>query len=109
MTEGLAKSEDLGAKTELRRYMIGAAVTLVLTLAAFGTVWLDLLGRGPTLIVLSLLALAQITAHFHYFLHIDLWKSHRDDLLLILFASLIILLMVGGTIWILFDQWSRMM
>ncbi|WP_370526767.1 cytochrome o ubiquinol/quinol oxidase subunit IV, partial [Salipiger sp. PrR007] len=53
--------------------------------------------------------LAQIAAHFRFFLHIDLWRSHRDDLMLILFTALIILLMVGGTKWILFDQWSRMM
>lgn len=40
--------------------------------------------------------LAQIAAHFRFFLHIDLWKLHRDDLMLIFFTALIILLMVGG-------------
>lgn len=65
--------------------------------------------RAATLITVSVLALAQIAAHFRFFLHIDLWRSHRDDLMLILFTALIILLMVGGTKWILFDQWSRMM
>lgn len=104
----LAESEDLGRDVERRRYFWGGAVTVVLTLAAFTLVWLKVLDRPETLIAISALALAQIAAHFYFFMHIDLWKSHRDDLLLILFTGLIVLLMVGGTIWILFDQWSRM-
>lgn len=108
-TDDIAESEDLGRREELRRYLLGAASTLVLTLTAFAVVALDLSGRGTTLFTVVVLALAQIAAHFRFFLHIDLWKSHRDDLMLILFTVLIILLMVGGTTWILFDQWSRMM
>ncbi|MBR9840535.1 MAG: cytochrome-c oxidase [Rhodobacteraceae bacterium] len=107
--DDLAKSENLGRREELRRYLFGAASTFVLTLVAFAMVAFGFFGRGTTLIAVSTLALAQIAAHFHFFLHIDLWKSHRDDLMLILFTGLIILLMVVGTMWILFDQWSRMM
>ena len=95
-------------RVERRRYLTGAAVTLALTLAAFALVWLAPFGRVTTLCLLSGGALVQIAAHFRYFLHIDLQKSHRDDLMLILFTALIILLMVGGTLWILYDQWSRM-
>ena len=105
----LAESENLGRKEELHRYFLGAASTLLLTLAAFALVAFGTFDRGTTLIAVSALAVAQIAAHFRFFLHIDLWKSHRDDLMLILFTALIILLMVGGTTWILFDQWSRMM
>lgn len=108
MTDDIAKSENLGRKTELRRYWIGGAITAILTLLAFAIVGFDLFDRGPTLIAISVLAAMQIAAHFHYFLHIDLLKSHRDDLMLILFTGLIVLLMVGGTMWILFDQWTRM-
>jgi cytochrome o ubiquinol oxidase operon protein cyoD len=54
------------------------------------------------------LAVAQIVVHFRYFLHIG-WHSHRDDLQLVLFTGLILFLMVGGTIWILFNLHERMM
>lgn len=109
MTENdIADSEDIGRGEETRRYLKGAAITLLLTLAAFAVVGSELLDRGAALVVVAGLAVTQIIAHFHFFLHIDLWKSHRDDLLLILFTALILLLMVGGTIWILFDQWARM-
>ena len=50
--------------------------------------------------------------HFRFFLHIDLRKSARHDLQLILFSTLIIALMVSGTLFILFILFnlrSRMM
>ena len=65
--------------------------------------------RLTLLWIIAVTAALQIVAHFVFFLHIDLSKSKRDDLQLILFSSLIVLLMVGGTIWIISNQYSRMM
>lgn len=109
MTRTPPKSEDIGRRTETRRYVIGAALTVALTLAAFGIVAADLLARSGTILAVAALAAVQIVVHFRYFLHIDLKRSHRDDLLLILFTGLIITLMVAGSLWILYDQWARMM
>jgi cytochrome o ubiquinol oxidase operon protein cyoD len=64
---------------------------------------------GTTLAIVFALGLLQIIGHFRFFLHIDLRKSARDDLQLILFSSLITLLMVGGTLVILFNLRHRMM
>ena len=47
--------------------------------------------------------------HFRCFLHVDLKCSARADLMLILFSSLIIALMVGGTLVILLNLRTRMM
>lgn len=94
---------------ERRSYVIGLILALVLTTGAFAVVWLDLLGGGAALAALGGLALIQAVVHLRYFLHIDLQRSHRDDLLLILFTVLILLIMVSGTIWILYDQHIRMM
>ena len=51
----------------------------------------------------------QVIAHFRFFLHIDLSRSSRDDLQLILFSTMIVILMVGGTIWITINQHQMMM
>ena len=96
-------------RRERRSYVIGLVLALVLTTGAFAVVWLDLLSGGAALAALGLLALIQAVVHLRYFLHIDLERSHRDDLLLILFTVLILLIMVSGTIWILYDQHIRMM
>ena len=64
--------------------------------------------RHTLLLIIAGAAIVQIVAHFRFFLHIDLSKSKRDDLQLILFSSLIVLLMVSGTLWITLNQYQRM-
>ncbi len=58
---------------------------------------------------IGLCALVQVVVHFRFFLHIGWERSTRDDLQLILFTTLIILLMAGGTIWIMGNLHARMM
>jgi cytochrome o ubiquinol oxidase operon protein cyoD len=105
----LARSEHAQEAAEQRSYCIGVCFALILTLAAFAVVWLRLLTGTQAVAALGALALVQIVVHLRYFMHIDLEKSHRDDLLLILFTVLIVLIIVAGTIWILWNQHMRMM
>ena len=93
---------------DFRSYCIGGLLALVLTGLAFGLVIFEILPYLERLLALAVLAVAQIIVHFRYFLHIG-WHSHRDDLQLVLFTGLILFLMVGGTIWILFNLHERMM
>ena len=55
------------------------------------------------------LALVQLVVQFRCFPHISLARSARADLLLVLFAALIVTLMVSGTLVILFNLRERMM
>ncbi len=100
---------SLEYRREFRSYMVGGFLSVVLTGAAFAIIGLDLLSGLSAMITLAALAVVQIVVHFRFFMHIDLQKSHRDDLQLILFTGLILAIMVAGTIWILFSQWNRMM
>ncbi len=101
--------EDDARRRELRAYAIGFAMAAALTGVAFAIVAGRMMGTGATLLSLGGLALVQVAVHFRYFLHIDLEKSHRDDLQLVLFTALIVAVMVGGSLWILWDQHARMM
>ncbi len=93
-------------------YFVGYGLALALTGAAFAAArWPDLgglSGRGLFGAVLGL-GLVQTLVHFRFFLHISLKRSSRHDLLLILFSSLIMTLMVSGTLVILFNLRQRMM
>lgn len=62
-----------------------------------------------TLAIVFGLALVQMVVHFRFFLHVSLRKSAREDLQLILFSTLIVILMVSGTLVILFNLRERMM
>ncbi len=96
-------------RRELRSYLIGALLAAILCAVAFASVAFSGLTRPLLLWIIASTAIVQITVHFRFFLHIDLARSKRDDLQLILFSTLIVLLMVGGTIWILWNLHTRMM
>jgi cytochrome o ubiquinol oxidase operon protein cyoD len=95
----------------LRTYLTGFVLALILTVLPFGLV---MFGRGdfPDGFVVGALALAaaaQILVHLRYFLHLDRSPDQRWNLLAIAFTVLIIAIMLGGTLWIMFDLHARMM
>ena len=96
-------------RRELGSYRLGYALALVLTGAAFALIRWRWFGARATLALVLLLGLVQVVVHFRYFLHITLARSSRDDLRMILFAVVIILLMVGGSLVILMNLRQRMM
>jgi cytochrome o ubiquinol oxidase operon protein cyoD len=97
-----------GFRRELASYAIGLLLALALTAIAFAVVaWR--LAPDHALAIVFALGLVQILVHFRCFLHIDFQRSAREDLQLILFSSLIIALMVGGTLVVLLNLRHRMM
>lgn len=112
--EGSASHHDVAqpvveARREMRSYFAGFALALLLTAAAFGLAAFRLLSGTPLMLTIGVLALVQIAVHFRFFLHIDLSRQKREDLQLILFTGLLILIMVAGSLWILTNLDSRMM
>jgi cytochrome o ubiquinol oxidase operon protein cyoD len=96
-------------RDEIRSYVIGYDLALALTGAAFAIVHWQGFVPTTTLIIVLGLAFVQMVIHLRFFLHISLRKSARDDLQLILFSTLIVILMVSGTLVILFNLRARMM
>ena len=96
-------------REEIRSHVTGYALALALTGAAFASVYWRGFIPATTLRIVLGLALVQMVVHFRYFLHISLRRSARDDLLLILFSTLIVILMVSGTLVVLFNLRERMM
>lgn len=94
---------------ETMTYVVGYGLALLLTVAAFALVYLGLLGGRQAFYTVLGLGLVQMLVHFRCFLHIDLQRSARADLQLILFSGLIVALMVGGTLVVLFNLRQRMM
>ena len=80
---------------------------LLLTLVPFALVHWAGLPRSALLIVIGAFALVQMVVHFRFFLHIG-FRQKREDLQLILFSTLLLIIMVGGTIWIMFSLAQRM-
>lgn len=95
-------------RRERRRYVIGYGGSLVLTMAVFLLAyWYGIETRGVFLSI-GLLGLAQLVVQLVYFLHIDRRRRSREDLDLILFSTLVLLIIIGGTVWILGNLAIRM-
>ncbi len=86
---------------ELKSYLLGLGLSVLLTATAFflsGTslVW------GPSIpVALIVLAIAQMGVHLVFFLHITTAPDSVNNILALAFGVLIVLLILGGTVWIM--------
>ena len=101
-----APEED--RKKEFRDYLGAYALSLLLTVPVFALAAWGGLARNTLGWVIALAGLAQVVVHFRGFLHIRLTGQAREDLQLILFTTLVLCMMGGGTIWILHNLAHRM-
>jgi len=92
-----------------KAYVTGLVLAIVLTAIPFSVVAFQWLSAFPALLVIAVAALIQVIVHLRYFLHIDLTHTPRDNLVVLFFAALLIFIMIGGSLWIMFDLHNRMM
>lgn len=92
-----------------RAYLTGFILALILTAIPFAIVWAGLLPAGGAISVIVVTAIIQVLVHLHYFLHLNLRTTPRENLLALAFALVLIFIMVGGSLWIMFDLHFRMM
>jgi cytochrome o ubiquinol oxidase subunit IV len=91
---------------ELHHYLIGFALATVLTIIPFTLV--ATVGGKLSYVVLILCAILQLIVHLRFFLHLSFKGQQREDLQLVLFTGLILFIMIGGSIWVLGDLYTRM-
>ena len=92
---------------EFRSYVWGVGLALLLTLVPFAVVHWGVMPRFAPFIVIGAFALVQMVVQFRFFLHIG-FSQKREDLQLILFSALLLIIMVAGTIWIMASLATRM-
>lgn len=102
--EALRQAEE---RREFRLYVWGISLALLLTLVPFALVHWGDVPRFPLSVVIGTFALLQAIVHFYFFLHIR-FGGKREDLQLILFSTLVLTLMVAGTVWIMASLALRM-
>jgi cytochrome o ubiquinol oxidase operon protein cyoD len=93
----------------LRSYLSGFVLALVLTLIPFGLVAAE--GMLPRSLIVSgilVAAVAQILVHLYYFLHLNASPGERTNLVTVIFAAIILIIMAGGTVWIMVNLQGQM-
>lgn len=101
-------SSDPGYHRELRIYVWGLALALILTVVPFALVDWHAMTTSAVWIAIASFALVQAIVHFRCFLHVHPPHENVDEMLLVLFTGLILVMMAGGTVWILGNLHSRM-
>jgi cytochrome o ubiquinol oxidase subunit IV len=85
-------------------YLLGLVLSALLTALAFyftGSDWL----WGPSIpVALSVLAVAQIGVHLAFFLHLTTAPDSVNNSLALAFGTLIVALVIGGTLWIMYHM-----
>jgi cytochrome o ubiquinol oxidase operon protein cyoD len=99
----------LPVERSAKPYLIGLVLALILTAIPFGLVATGTLPHGTVLVIIAVFAVIQILVHLRFFLHIGLSSTPGENLVAMAFAAVILFLMVGGSLWIMFDLYWRMM
>ena len=93
----------------MRGYLVGLVLATVLTVASF-TVAGSQIVWGPALpVALIVLAIAQMGVHLVFFLHITTAPDNTNNALALAFGVLIVLLLIGGSLWIMANLNHNMM
>ncbi len=105
-----APIDSVGAsRGSLQSYLTGVVLALILTASPFALVMSGAWSAAATLAVIYIAAVVQILAHLRYFLHLDTSSAARWNVLALIFTLLIMVLFVGGTLWIMSSLNYRMM
>jgi cytochrome o ubiquinol oxidase subunit IV len=105
-----AAIDSAGAsRGSLKSYLTGFVLSLILTAIPFALVMSGTLSSSAILAGIFIAGIVQILVHLHYFLHLDPSSEERWNVLAMIFTLLIMVLFVGGTLWIMFNLNYRMM
>ena len=102
-------SHDDAGHGSVKSYAIGFILSVILTVIPFGLVMYPSLPKAMTLWIILAFAVIQVLVHLVYFLHLDRSQAQRNNVIAFVFAALVIVLLVGLSLWIMFSIHTVMM
>lgn len=96
---GTVEEEGIGGAVQ--GYIIGLVLAAVLTVISFYIAGTNVI-YGPVIpLALLVLAIAQMGVHLVFFLHITSGPENTNNALALAFGVLIVVLIIGGSVWIM--------
>lgn len=90
--------------TNMKSYITGFIISLVLTIASFGVVYYEVFkGYYSTHIVLMVLAIAQLYVQLKYFLHLDRKLNAGWNMITAVFSIVVVVILFVGSTWIMYN------
>jgi cytochrome o ubiquinol oxidase operon protein cyoD len=94
----------------VRGYLTGFLLSLVLTAIPFWLVMAKAIpGSTATAVVILAFAVAQIFVHMVYFLHLDTKSEGGWNLLSLIFALVLVVIVLSGSMWVMHHLDANMM
>ena len=92
-----------------KTYIRGFAFSVIITTIAFVLVGFKILPPLGLCIAIAVLALTQLFVQLVYFLHLSTDSEARWNLVSAVFAVMVVIIVLAGTMWIMFDLYDMMM
>lgn len=94
----------------LKSYLTGFVLAAILTVIPFWLVTGHVIGNRMALILMILiLAAVQILVHIFFFLHLTPHAEGGWNLLSLLFAAVLVIIVLGASIWSMYQENANMM
>ena len=93
----------------VKSYLVGFVLSIVLTAIPFWAVMTGQFDKATSIWLVVLMAMVQVVVHLKYFLHLNFTKEGRANTFAFLFTALIIVMVVGLSIWIIYASNAMMM
>lgn len=106
---GFMDAADHSVREGIQGYLTGFVLAALLTVASFYVLRTDLIWGPGIIVMLVVLAVAQIGVHLVFFLHLTTAPDNTNNVLALAFGILIVVLIVGGSIWIMYHLDQRLM
>ena len=101
--------EGGGVGARVLGYLTGLGLAILLTATSFFVAGTDLVWQPSIPVALVVLAIAQMGVHLVFFLHITTGADNTNNVLALAFGVLIVILLMGGSLWIMDNLNHNMM
>jgi cytochrome o ubiquinol oxidase operon protein cyoD len=106
---GHSNAHAHNAHGSLKTYVVGFALSLILTLLSFGCVMSGAVPQHLVVPGLVVFCVAQLLVQLVFFLHMSAAPGQRDNLSIGVFTLLIIAIVVVGSLWVMHNMNLYMM
>ena len=101
--------EEVRIGPRLLGYVVGLGLAILLTATSFFVTGTDLVWQPSIPVAIIVLAIGQMGVHLVFFLHITTGADNTNNVLALAFGLLIVILVIGGSLWIMANLNHNMM
>jgi cytochrome o ubiquinol oxidase operon protein cyoD len=101
--------EEVRIGPRLIGYGVGLGLAILLTATSFFVAGTDMVWQPSIPVAIVVLAIAQMGVHLVFFLHITTGPDNTNNVMALAFGVLIVVLVVGGSLWIMANLNQNMM